>query len=206
VRVNCCWNARHADQFDGAFVADAVAVGISSAVGRGGRDQTVTGADAWNRQLRAVSADLTNPNDTKIAPELVIWAAGSNGVVLRSPDDGKSWKLLRVEGGEKPDFRGLASFGDRIAYLMSVGENGLSRICKTADAGQSWRLQYSDKRLEVVDCKEIVTFFPFEKIGERLQAEEKKAVNLNGLGEREDSKALSATFTCCDSIDCLSYQ
>jgi photosystem II stability/assembly factor-like uncharacterized protein len=96
--------------------------------------------------LRAVSADYSHPSDAKVAPELVIWAAGSNGVVLRSSDDGKNWKRLRVEGGEKLDFRGLASFGARIAYLMSVGENGDSRIYKTNDAGESWRLQYSDKR------------------------------------------------------------
>jgi len=108
--------------------------------------------------LRAVSADLNHPSDTKIAPELVIWAAGSNGVVLRSPDEGKTWKRLRVEGGEKLDFRGLASFGDRIAYLMSVGENGSSRIYKTTDAGEDWRLQYSDKRagffLDGLVCRE----------------------------------------------------
>ena len=55
--------------------------------------------------LRAVSADLNHPSDTKVAPELVIWAAGSNGVVLRSPDEGKTWKRLHVEGGEKLDFR-----------------------------------------------------------------------------------------------------
>jgi photosystem II stability/assembly factor-like uncharacterized protein len=96
--------------------------------------------------LRAVSADYSHPSDAKVALELVIWAAGSNGVLLRSPDEGKTWKRLRVEGGEKLDFRGLASFGDRIAYLMSVGENGDSRIYKTTDAGESWRLQYSDKR------------------------------------------------------------
>jgi len=96
--------------------------------------------------LRAVSADLNHPSDTKIAPELVIWAAGSNGVVLRSANDGKTWKRLHVEGGEKLDFRGLSSFGDRIAYLMSVGGNGSSRIYKTTDAGDSWRMEYSDKR------------------------------------------------------------
>jgi photosystem II stability/assembly factor-like uncharacterized protein len=108
--------------------------------------------------LRAVSADYSHPSDAKVALELVIWAAGSNGVVLRSPDDGKTWKRLHVEGGEKLDFRGLASFGDRIAYLMSVGENGDSRIYKTTDAGESWRLQYSDKRpgffLDGLVCRE----------------------------------------------------
>jgi photosystem II stability/assembly factor-like uncharacterized protein len=108
--------------------------------------------------LRAVSADYSRPSDTKIAPELVIWAAGSNGVVLRSPDEGKTWNRLRVEGGEKLDFRGLASFGDQVAYLMSVGENGDSRIYKTVDAGETWRLQYADQRagffLDGLVCRE----------------------------------------------------
>jgi photosystem II stability/assembly factor-like uncharacterized protein len=98
--------------------------------------------------LRAVSADYSDPTDPKIALEIVIWAAGSNGVVLRSPDEGKTWSRLHVEGGEKLDFRGLRSFGADIAYLMSAGENGSSRIYKTIDAGQTWRMQYSDKRPE----------------------------------------------------------
>jgi photosystem II stability/assembly factor-like uncharacterized protein len=95
--------------------------------------------------LRAISADHDAPSATA---HTVIWAAGSNGVVLRSPDSGKTWNRLHVEGGEKLDFRGLQSFGANIAYLMSVGENGTSRIYKTIDAGQSWKLQYSDKRPE----------------------------------------------------------
>jgi photosystem II stability/assembly factor-like uncharacterized protein len=98
--------------------------------------------------LRAVAADYSRPADTTVPPENVIWAAGSNGVVLRSPNDGRTWNRLHVEGGHKLDFRGLQSFGERIAYLMSVGENGSSRIYKTIDAGQTWRLQYSDKRPE----------------------------------------------------------
>jgi photosystem II stability/assembly factor-like uncharacterized protein len=95
--------------------------------------------------LRAVSADHDAPSATA---QTVIWAAGSNGVVLRSPDDGKTWTRLHVEGGDKLDFRGLQSFGANVAYLMSVGEDGTSRIYKTIDAGQTWKLQYSDKRPE----------------------------------------------------------
>jgi photosystem II stability/assembly factor-like uncharacterized protein len=95
--------------------------------------------------LRAVSADLDAPSATA---KIVIWAAGSNGVVLRSADSGKTWNRVHVEGGDKLDFRGLRSFGPAVAYLMSVGENGSSRIYKTIDAGQTWKLQYSDKRPE----------------------------------------------------------
>ncbi len=52
---------------------------------------------------------------------LVIWASGSNGVVLRSEDGGRNWKPLNVAGGEKLDFRGIRAFDDQIAYLMSSG-------------------------------------------------------------------------------------
>jgi photosystem II stability/assembly factor-like uncharacterized protein len=98
--------------------------------------------------LRAVSVVHSEAHDTIIATLIEIWAAGSNGVVLRSPDRGKTWKQLHVAGGEKLDFRGLVAFGDRKAYLMSVGENGNSRIYKTADDGETWQLQYTDKRPE----------------------------------------------------------
>jgi photosystem II stability/assembly factor-like uncharacterized protein len=95
--------------------------------------------------LRAISASWTHNAGNRVA---VIWAAGSNGVVLRSPDAGKNWKRLHVPGGDKLDFRGLQSFGDSTAYLMSIGDKGDSRIFKTTDAGKTWRLEYSDPRSE----------------------------------------------------------
>jgi photosystem II stability/assembly factor-like uncharacterized protein len=96
--------------------------------------------------LRAVSADYRS--DPRTRQQAVIWASGSNGVVLRSANGGKEWKKLHIAGGEKLDFRGLQSFGDRTAYLMSVGEDGNSRIYKSTDGGETWRPQYSDKRPE----------------------------------------------------------
>jgi photosystem II stability/assembly factor-like uncharacterized protein len=78
-------------------------------------------------------------------------------VILRSRDGGKTWKQLHVEGGDKLDFRGIRSFGAATAYVMSVGENGSSRIYKTTDSGETWRLQYSDRRpeffLDALVCK-----------------------------------------------------
>ena len=110
-------------------------------------------AQSWKVQtsgidtnLRAVSA--VNVSIKKGAPTSAVWASGSNGVVLRSLDEGKSWQQLHVKGGEALDFRGVVAFSDKTAYLMSSGEGEKSRIYKTTDGGETWKLQYSDNRKE----------------------------------------------------------
>src|SRR5205807_2552536 len=86
--------------------------------------------------------------DAKGVPVLVVWASGSNGVILKSVDEGKTWKRLHVTGGEALDFRGIVAFSERIAYAMSSGEGEKSRIDKTTDGGETWILPYADKRKE----------------------------------------------------------
>ena len=78
--------------------------------------------------------------------EYVVWASGSNGVILRSSNDGGTWKQLSVAGGGDLDFRDIAAFDADTAYVMSSGDGDKSRIYKTIDGGRTWKLQYSDKR------------------------------------------------------------
>ena len=75
-----------------------------------------------------------------------LWASGTNGIVLRSFDEGKSWKKLEVKGGADLDFRDIDALDANTAYLMSTGEGEKSRIYKTSDGGKSWALQFTDKR------------------------------------------------------------
>ena len=104
--------------------------------------------------LRAVSAELTH--DSAGREITTIWASGSNGVILRSLDEGKTWKRLHIRGAEDLDFRGLKAFDDKTAYAMSSGEGEKSRIYKTTDGGATWELQYTDKRkaffLDAIVC------------------------------------------------------
>jgi photosystem II stability/assembly factor-like uncharacterized protein len=93
--------------------------------------------------LRGVSAAY----DSAMARP-VVWASGSNGVILKSFDEGKTWKRLHVADGDKLDFRGIQAFNASIAYVMSSGEGEKSRIYKTIDGGETWHMQYTDKRKE----------------------------------------------------------
>lgn len=104
----------------------------------------------WTVQTSGIATNLRGISvvhsvDASSGP--VIWASGSNGVILRSRDAGKNWTRLHVKDGDALDFRGIRAFNELIAYVMSSGEGDKSRIYKTNDGGETWVLQYTDKRL-----------------------------------------------------------
>src|ERR1700722_14438409 len=99
-----------------------------------------------------VSQTLTSGIDTSLraisssTDGKTLYASGSNGVILRSPDSGQSWTRLHIDNSDTADFRGVQSFGADIAYVFSVGNDNKSHIYKTSDAGQTWHVKYSDPR------------------------------------------------------------
>ena len=103
-------------------------------------------ANGLDTNLRGVSLAYA-PNANGV-PAPVVWASGSNGAILKSIDEGTTWKRLHVAGGDALDFRGIVAFKASTAYVMSSGEGEKSRIYKTADGGETWTLQYTDKRKE----------------------------------------------------------
>jgi photosystem II stability/assembly factor-like uncharacterized protein len=92
-----------------------------------------------NTSLRGLSSSQAKNSQ-------VLWTTGSNGVILRSTDAGKSWSTRPVDNAGTQDFRGVRSFGADIAYVFSVGTDNKSHIYKTTNGGRSWRTQYSDPR------------------------------------------------------------
>ena len=123
---------------------------IFAVIAAGSPTPGISASDSWwsvqtsglDTNLRGVSVsfEFTGKHD------YVVWASGSNGVILRSTDDGGTWKQLRVAGGGDLDFRGIAAFGADTSYVMSSGDGDKSRIYKTTDGGKTWTLQYTDKR------------------------------------------------------------
>jgi photosystem II stability/assembly factor-like uncharacterized protein len=110
-------------------------------------------AQWWKVQTSGIDTNLRGVSvaempDAKGVPVPVVWASGSNGVILKSIDEGKTWKRRHVIGGDALDLRGIAAFNEKIAYVISSGEGEKSRIYKTTDGGETWNLQYADKRKE----------------------------------------------------------
>jgi photosystem II stability/assembly factor-like uncharacterized protein len=118
-------------------------------------------AQWWKVQTSGIDTNLRGVSvadtpDAKGVPVPVVWASGSNGVILRSLDEGQTWQRLHVAGGDALDFRSIQAFNAPTAYVMSSGEGEKSRIYKTTDGGETWKLQYTDKRkaffLDAVYC------------------------------------------------------
>ena len=75
----------------------------------------------------------------------VIWASGTGGTVIRTVDGGKNWKVIKVPGAEELDFRDIEAFGEKTAYVLSIGNGPASRIYKTVDGGDTWKLQFRNE-------------------------------------------------------------
>jgi photosystem II stability/assembly factor-like uncharacterized protein len=75
----------------------------------------------------------------------VAWASGTNGTVLRTEDGGYLWQTCTIPpGAEKLDFRGIQAFDENTAIVMSSGKADLSRLYKTTDGCQSWKLLFTN--------------------------------------------------------------
>lgn len=96
--------------------------------------------------LRGVSVKYDEGSEGR--QHYIVWASGSNGVILRSTNDGRTWKQLSVAGAGGLDFRDIEAFDADTAYVMSSGEGDKSKIYKTSDGGKTWKLQYTDRRTD----------------------------------------------------------
>ena len=75
----------------------------------------------------------------------VAWASGSGGTVLRTGDGGSLWQPCTTpKGAEKLDFRGVQGFDANTAVVMASGKGAASRIYKTTDGCQSWKLVFEN--------------------------------------------------------------
>lgn len=75
----------------------------------------------------------------------VAWASGTDGTVLRTEDGGYLWQACSTPpGAEHLDFRGVQAFDANTAVVLSSGKGDQSRLYKTTDGCQSWKLVFTN--------------------------------------------------------------
>ncbi len=75
----------------------------------------------------------------------IAWASGTEGTVLRTEDNGKTWQhCVTPPNAEHLDFRGIQAFDSKTAIVMSSGKGDLSRLYKTTDGCQTWKLIFTN--------------------------------------------------------------
>lgn len=76
----------------------------------------------------------------------VVWASGAGGTFVVTTDGGKHWKTGVVPGAEALQFRDVQGVSEKVAYLLSIGDNPTDfRIYKTVDGGAHWKLQFENQ-------------------------------------------------------------
>jgi photosystem II stability/assembly factor-like uncharacterized protein len=88
--------------------------------------------------------------------EHVVWMSGVGGTFARTTDGGATWQTGVVPGADSLQFRDVHGIDDRTAYLLSIGSGEESRIYKTTDAGQSWKIQFvNPEPAGFLDCMDF---------------------------------------------------
>jgi photosystem II stability/assembly factor-like uncharacterized protein len=84
----------------------------------------------------------------------VVWAAGTGGTFVVTTDGGNVWKAGVVPGAEALQFRDVQGISDKVAYLLSIGNNANNfQIYKTEDGGNTWTIQFTNQNpLAFYDC------------------------------------------------------
>jgi hypothetical protein len=96
----------------------------------------------WQLQDAHTTADLRGIHNVGGG---VAWASGSDGTILRTEDAGFVWQLCaKPPGGEHLDFRAIQASDNNTAIVMSSGKGDQSRIYKTTDGCQTWKLLFTN--------------------------------------------------------------
>jgi hypothetical protein len=96
----------------------------------------------WSLENSTTTADLRGIDNVGGG---IAWASGTNGTVLRTEDGGYLWQPCTVPpGAEHLDFRGIQAFDANTAIVMSSGKGDLSRLYKTTDGCQTWKLVFTN--------------------------------------------------------------
>ncbi len=96
----------------------------------------------WQLQDAHTTADLRGIDNVGHG---IAWASGTDGTIHRPHEAGGVWQLCaKPPNGEHLDFRAIQAFDNSTAIIMSSGKGDLSRLYKTTDGCQTWKLVFTN--------------------------------------------------------------
>jgi photosystem II stability/assembly factor-like uncharacterized protein len=96
----------------------------------------------WLDQVSGTSATFRGASAVS---DLVAWASGSGGTVVRTIDGGATWQTRTMPGLDTDELRDIEALSADVAWVMAVGRGTESRIYKTSDGGDTWTLQFTSE-------------------------------------------------------------
>ena len=90
------------------------------------------------------SGTKTSIRGLSVVNDGTIWVSGSNGMVGKSLDSGKTFVWNVVKGFEKTDFRDIEAFDDTVAIIMGISSP--SYLLRTTDGGANWKIVYENNQ------------------------------------------------------------
>ncbi|RUO44914.1 WD40/YVTN/BNR-like repeat-containing protein [Idiomarina aquatica] len=83
-----------------------------------------------------------------------IWLSGENGQVAHSEDGGTNWRYSQP-GQDDLQFRDIEAIDNRQAYVLSIGDDGQSKVYFTDNSGANWRMRYRAEADTFLNCMGI---------------------------------------------------
>jgi hypothetical protein len=102
---------------------------------------TMEGLQAQRIEMLS-SGTKTSIRGLSVVNDRVIWVSGSNGMVGKSLDSGKTFVWNLVKGFEKTDFRDIEAFNDTTAIIMGISSPAY--LLRTKDGGSNWKVVYEN--------------------------------------------------------------
>jgi len=103
---------------------------------------TLTAHAQWTIQQSPTTANLRGID---ALGKGLAWASGADGTVLLTEDNGAHWRRCTTPpNAETLDFRGIQAFDNKTAIVMSSGPGDQSRLYKTTDGCNTWKLIFTN--------------------------------------------------------------
>lgn len=121
----------------------------------------------------------TSLRGLSVVNDRVIWVSGSNGMVGKSLDSGKTFVWNAIKGFERTDFRDIEAFDDSTAIVMGIASPAY--LLRTNDGGANWEVVYENNASGIfLDAMEFLDERNGIVLGDPLEGHFFRALTLDG--------------------------